>query len=129
MLKEMAHKLNLKNISFEGFQEPEPYYARSSLFCLTSTFEGFGLVLAEAMQHGCVPLAFDSYPAARDIILPGKTGELIQPFNEQEYANKLISLAANPDDLGILAENAREHIKAFSPSKISVKWNVLIQNL
>ena len=76
------------------------------------------------MQHGCVPLAFDSYPAARDIILPGKTGELIQPFNEQEYANKLISLAANPDDLGILAENAREHIKAFSPSKISVKWNV-----
>ena len=129
MLKEMAHKLNLKNISFEGFQEPEPYYARSSLFCLTSTFEGFGLVLAEAMQHGCVPLAFNSYPAARDIILPGKTGELIQPFNEQEYANKLISLAANPDDLGILAENAREHIKAFSPSKISVKWNVLIQNL
>lgn len=65
ILKEMAHKLNLKNISFEGFQEPEPYYARSSLFCLTSTFEGFGLVLAEAMQHGCVPLAFDSYPGSQ----------------------------------------------------------------
>ena len=96
---------------------------------MTSAVEGWGLTLTESMQTGVVPIAFDSYPAARDIILPGKTGELIQPFNEQEYANKLISLAANPDDLGILAENAREHIKAFSPSKISVKWNVLIQNL
>lgn len=129
MLKEMAHKLNLKNISFEGFQDPVPYYERSSFLCLTSTFEGFGLVLAEAMQHGCVPLAFDSYPAVRDIILPGKTGELIQPFNEQEYAHKLASLASNPNNLAILAENARRHIQEFSPGKISIQWNDLIQHL
>jgi len=129
MLKEMAHRLNLKNVSFEGFQDPVPYYERSSFLCLTSTFEGFGLVLAEAIQHGCVPLAFDSYPAARDIILPGKTGELVQPFNEQEYASKLASLAARPKDLAILAENARKHIQKFSPEKISIQWNDLIQHL
>ncbi len=74
MLKEMAHKLNLKNISFEGFQEPEPYYARSSLFCLTSTFEGFGLVLAEAMQHGCVPWLLTVTRQPETLFCPEKRG-------------------------------------------------------
>lgn len=127
-LKELACELSLNNVSFEGFQDPVPYYERSTLFCMTSTFEGFGLVLAEAMQHGCVPLAFDSYPAVRDIILPGETGVLIQPFDEKAYADKLISLTAHPEDLSTLSKNARKHTQVFSPEKISFQWNTLIQN-
>lgn len=47
-LKELAERLRLSNVSFEGFRNPAPYYRRASIFCMTSTFEGFGLVLPEA---------------------------------------------------------------------------------
>lgn len=83
LLKDSAQKLGLSRIVFHGFQNPGPYYSRASIFCMTSTFEGFGLVLVEAMQHGCVPIAFDSYPAVRDIISHGENGILIPPFRKK----------------------------------------------
>ena len=62
-LKIMAKEMSLTNISFEGFKSPEPYYKEASVFCLTSAYEGFGLVLVEAMSYGVVPVAFNSYGA------------------------------------------------------------------
>lgn len=50
---------------------------------MTSTFEGFGLVLPEAMQHGCVPMAFNSYAAVRDLVIPGETGILAPPLTRR----------------------------------------------
>lgn len=128
-LQDMARNLRLNNVSFEGFQQPKSYYDRSSLFCMTSTFEGFGMVLIEAMQHGCIPIAFDSYPAVRDIIIPGKTGELIQPFDESEYINKIIALFENQERLSSMAENAVHHVSRFSDKTVATAWNHVIQDL
>ncbi|MEP7142012.1 MAG: glycosyltransferase, partial [Ferruginibacter sp.] len=66
-LKAMTESLQLKNIIFAGNKNPEPYYRESKLFCLTSSYEGFPLVLGEAMQCGVVPVAFGSFAAVKDI--------------------------------------------------------------
>lgn len=71
----MACKLNLRNIEFKGTQPSEPYYAESSVLCMTSTYEGFPMVLIEAQQYGCVPMAFDSFEAVHDIIEDGENGD------------------------------------------------------
>lgn len=50
------------------------------------------MVLVEAMQFGCVPIAFDSFEAIHDVIIPEKTGELVKPFKIKDYINKLSNL-------------------------------------
>lgn len=115
------------NIKFVGRQDPRQYYERASIFCMTSIFEGFPMALTEAMQFGCVPIAFDSFPAVRDIIIPGKTGELVKPFNKKEYANKLIHLMSNENYRTQLSQKGFEYIKKFDISNILPKWIELIE--
>lgn len=125
-LKTLSRDLQLTRVSFLGFQVPTSYYQQSSIFCMTSTFEGFGMVLIEAMQYGCVPMAFDSYPAVRDIILPGRTGLLIPPFDEQEYAEQLKNLILDADRRESMVQAADAHMQQFSTLQVAKQWNQLI---
>ena len=81
VIKERAKALNIENIHFYPFQDPRPFFQRASVFCMTSRFEGFPMVLNEAIISKCIPILFDSFPAARDIIEDGKSGILIKPFD------------------------------------------------
>lgn len=47
---------------------------------MASAFEGFGLVLVEAMSYGVVPMAFNSFSNCSDIIDDDKNGILVTPF-------------------------------------------------
>lgn len=126
-LKALAQELQLSNVSFEGFRNPEPYYRRSSILCLASTFEGFGLVLPEAMQHGCVPMAFNSYAAVRDLVIPDRTGILVPPFDEEEYARRLILLMQDAPLRAAMAQAGPRHAALFSPACVVREWNSLFQ--
>lgn len=119
----------LERIYFEGFRDPAEYYKRASIFCMTSNFEGFGMVLVEAMSYGVVPLAFDSYASVRDIIECGKTGFLIKPFDLDEYAGKLAELMHNDDLRAAIGENAKKSVKKFSKEKITDEWVNLFKEL
>lgn len=126
-LKDLARELHLSNVSFEGFRNPAPYYRRSSIFCLASTFEGFGLVLPEAMQHGCVPMAFNSYAAVRDLVIPDRTGILVRPFDEEEYARQLIRLMQDAPLRASMAQAGPQHAALFSPARVVREWDSLFQ--
>ena len=81
--------LKMERVVFTGWQDPEPFYRDASILCLTSDFEGWGMVLTEAMTFGAVPVAFNSYAAITDIIDDGKNGLLVPPFSHKEFAGKL----------------------------------------
>lgn len=87
-----AEELSLTNLKFIGNSELLPYYQCSEILCMTSTYEGFGLVLTESFQNGVIPIAFKSYEAIQDIIQNNTTGILIRPFDENLYAEKLSML-------------------------------------
>ena len=67
-IKKLSSKLNLQNIFFYGFCNPKPFYETASIFCMTSSFEGLPMTLIEAMQYGVIPLAFNSFLSATDLI-------------------------------------------------------------
>jgi len=115
-----------ENIVFEGFKDPEPYYQNAKILCLTSIFEGFPMCLTEAMQFGCVPIAFDSFPAVHDVIIPGETGELVKPFNKKEYIYKLTHLMEDDNYRTQLSQKGFEYVKKFDISNILPKWIELI---
>ncbi len=121
--KRMVREIKLDRVSFEGFQDPRPYYERATIFCMTSAWETFGLVLVEAMNYGCVPVAFDSYAAAKDIIEDGKNGILVTPMDCEEYAKTLSDLMSRDSVRARLAAAAIKNSKFFSILQIVGKWN------
>lgn len=124
-----AKKLALERCIFEGFQNPLPYYNRAKIFCMTSAFEGFGLVLIEAMAYGVVPLAFHSYANVVDIIEDGVSGYIIPPFKTDEYVEKLAYLMSDNDSISCLQKSAVQKAMEFSGDKIAQKWIDLFDNI
>lgn len=119
----------LPNVTFVGFQEPKSYYEKASIFCLTSVFEGFPMCITEAMQYGCVPIAFDSFGALTDIVHDGEDGVIVKAFSENDFAKKL-SQIMNDDRLRKeLADNARKNISRYDEDKILPMWEKLFDSL
>lgn len=127
MLKKIAN--NHPTIEFKGSCDPTPFYEKASIVCLTSNYEGYGLVLTEGMQHGCVPIAFGSYPTLYDIIEPGINGEIIKAFSLNEYKTSLNKLMNNEDYRKKLSANAKTSVKKFNRKLIVDQWENLFYKL
>ena len=128
-LFEKTNRLLLKHVSFLGFQSPLSYYEEASIFCLTSAYESFGLVLVESMAYGCVPMAFESFETVTDIVNNGVDGVLVPPFEIKEYAEKLMFLMDDEDKRKEMSEKAVEKSKEFYIEKIMPQWVDLIEKL
>lgn len=125
-LEQYAVELGLENYSFVGQQLPTSYYERAKLFCMTSSFEGFGMVLTEAMQHATVPVAFDSYAAAKDIITNGQDGCLVVPFDEEQYAKQLSRLMSDEALRTQFALKGIKSVQQFSKNNVWRRWETLL---
>ena len=121
-LQEMMKDLGTKNVEFHGFQKPDQYYKEASILCMTSLYEGWGMVITEAMQHACVPILFDRFAAARDIVENGISGILIPPIDLTEYARQLKSLALNQKLREELALKAYSSVQRFDVRLIADQW-------
>lgn len=55
-LEKISEEYHLKRIFFMGHQNPEPFYKKSKIVCLTSTHEGMPMVVNEALAYGCIPV-------------------------------------------------------------------------
>jgi glycosyltransferase involved in cell wall biosynthesis len=87
-------------------------YARHAIFVLSSTYEGFGLVLIEAMSQG---LAVVSTPVgcARTMVRDGDTGVLVPARDAEALAAAVLRLAHDPAArarLGAAASQAVAHL-------------------
>ena len=128
-LKTYASSLHLENVVFEGNQNPAPYYQKASIFCMTSSYEGFGIVLIEAMNMKVVPIAFESFSTVRDIIDNNLNGVLIPPFNIGSYAEKLSELMSDNSLREIYSNNAYLKSQQFQIDIIGNKWLNLFTSL
>ena len=129
LFEEMACKLGLKRIYFEGFQEPDKYYAESPIICLSSSSEGFGMVLVEALRYQCVPIAYNSFAALSDIVINNVNGYCIPAFNENAFVKQLHHLMKNEDERNRLASNHAITLDKFAFDKISQRWLDLFEEL
>lgn len=121
--EKMSDEMKLENIEFKGYQTPSQYYIQSRSLLMVSRFEGFGMVLVEAMQYGCIPFAYNSYESLSDIIDDGVNGFMISPFDEKEYAEKLFAFLKLPDTEKFKYSNAAmKKAKSFDVSVVGCQW-------
>lgn len=128
-MENIAIELHLKNVSFRGFQNPFEYYASASIFAMTSSNEGFPMVLPEAMSHYCVPIIYNSFDAASDIITHNVNGILCKPHDIKSYAKELILLMNNTKQREQLAKEAYRKSLDFNITNIGNQWGNLFNKL
>lgn len=127
-LEAMVRKDNIAGVRFEGNVNPQSFYERASIMCMTSIYEGTPMVIIEAMQCGCVPMVYGTYAAAHDMIDDGVDGFVVPPFNEGLYAEKLSQLMDDEDLRLRMKKNAIASSKRFDSDAILDQWEGLLLN-
>lgn len=129
-LLEQIKELNLKNVEMLGFQNNiEDFYINSSIYVLTSRFEGFPMVLLEAQKKGLPIVSFDCDTGPSEIVVHNRNGYLIENGNIEECANKLLKLMNDKEVLKYFSKNAVEDSKRFDLKQIVDKWENILDTL
>lgn len=124
-LEVMKHQsLNIPNIVFTGFTDPKVYYKKASVLCMTSNYEGWPMVLAEAMAHGVVPMSYESYSAIHDILKDDV--QIVSPFSIREYVEKLSTIMRNESLRLTLAAEGYRTVEQYTVNRIADKWEAFM---
>ncbi len=127
-LEKRVIEKQISNINFYGFQDPRPFLQRSKIFCMTSAFEGFPMVLVESQAYGVVPFAFNSFSSLTDIIEHEKTGLIIKPYDIKEYIDQLSRLMEDDKSRIKMGQTAYDSLDKFKPELIAEHWKKLFEN-
>lgn len=104
-------------------------YQGSSIFTLPSRFEGFGLVIIEAMACGVPVITFDCENGPRNILTNNQDGILVKPFDIDEYADSLLRLIQDDELRSQMGKCAHESSKRYLIEDIAQKWKDLFDEI
>ena len=131
MLEHLVNDAKLQDVVI--IHQPTPQimdrYLESSIFVLTSRFEGFGMVLIEAMACGLPVVSFNCPWGPADIIKNEEDGFLVEYLNTDEEAERICQLIENPLLRKTMGTNARKNIKRYERDNVMKQWTELFEKL
>ncbi len=104
-------------------------YAKSSLLVMSSNYEGFPMVMIEAMACGVPVISFDFQSGPRDIIQDGENGFLVKNGDIEGLANAMMKLMQDAGLRKKFSDNALKITDTYSEQKIMDKWTNLFNTL
>ncbi len=104
-------------------------YVRSSLMVMSSHYEGFPMVMIEAMACGVPVVSFDYQCGPRDIIDDGVNGRLVENDNIEALANAMSDLMTDEHFRKSMAQQARKVVDTYSEETIMKQWIDLFKSL
>ena len=130
LLHQMKSDFGLENVIFHGIQKnPYPFLKFADLFILSSRYEGFGMVLIEAMSFGIPCVSFDCNYGPSDIIKNNEDGFLVKNGDENDFAEKLQLLMKDENLRREKGEKARVNVERFLPENVVKNWDELFKKI
>lgn len=121
---------NIKNVTLCGTtNQISKELSKSSICVSTSYYEGFSLVLLEAITHGVPCVAFDCPYGPRTIIEDGKCGYLVENGHIPQFVEKLCTLMENEQLRLEFSKASIERSKFFNIDAIMLQWKKLFEEL
>lgn len=130
-LQRLIKQLDLQNkVCLTGLQaNPFPFFAKASLFLLSSDYEGFGRVLIESMVCGCPIISHDCPVGPREVLQNGQCGVLTPDNSPPTLAKAMVQLMQNPKRQQQLVENGYRRCEDFEQHSLTQKYiNFLTQS-
>ncbi|WP_167525762.1 glycosyltransferase family 4 protein [Cupriavidus oxalaticus] len=108
--------------------DPAQAYGRASVFCLSSRYEGFGLVLIEAMAFGLPIVSTDCEAGPRELLEPGQDSLVVPADNADALAEALLTAIRQPDTANRLSAEARRKASWFAVERLALQWDALVKS-
>jgi glycosyltransferase involved in cell wall biosynthesis len=105
------------------------HYLYSSIFVSTSRWEGFGLVITEAMECGLPVVAFDNSGPKEIINKPDINGILVKDYNVVKFAEEVIKLIEDDNKRRSMSLEAIKRAQDFKIDKVIKQWNEIMEIL
>ena len=129
-LKKDIKDAKLSNISIHPYTNNiSKEYATSSICVLTSRYEGFSLVILEALRHGVPCITFDCPYGPKDLVDHEKCGYVIDNGNIDLFAEKLCYLINNHEIRKKFSEAAVNKGHSYQVDTIMNQWKLLFESL
>lgn len=130
-LDKLANDLQVSNTIH--FHEPvkniSEKYKEASIYVMSSRYEGFGMVLTEAMAYGVPCVSFDCPFGPSDIISNNTNGILVENDNIDGLSEAIITLISDSEKRNRMGSNARKSVEYYFPERIASIWDNLFKNL
>ncbi|HFJ9475914.1 TPA: glycosyltransferase [Bacillus cereus] len=129
ILGEGEEKTNLQNLIKQldvedtvflmGFQKnPYSWIEKADIFVLSSRFEGFGMVIAEAMALGVPIVSTDCPSGPAELLDNGKYGMLVESQNEEKMCEAIKEMLNNEEIRKVFKNKGLERITHFDENSI-----------
>jgi len=126
ILVKMIRKKNLEDkVILKGSLKSEELvelYSSGSIFISTSRWEGFGLVITEAMAFGLPVISFNNH-GPQEILKDGEFGVLIERNNLKDFLCRLSELIDDSGKREFYQKKSLERVKDFRKEIIFNEWN------
>lgn len=131
-LEEEADQLQIQDhVRFVGFQEnPYAFFRQADVFVLTSTTEGFGHVIVEALATGTPVVSTRCKPGGEEVLAHGAYGDLVEVGNVDELAASILkTLELSDHARASRIAKGRERAEQFAAEKIVKQYEAVFMEV
>ena len=130
----LEHKISQLNLTDKVNILPpthnvEMWYLDSSIYAMTSRYEGLPMVLIEAQSMGLPIISYACHCGPKDVITDGEDGFLIDYGDKNNFILKLREMMSDFNRLKLMGVKAKENSKRFDEDLIMKKWMDLFKSI
>jgi glycosyltransferase involved in cell wall biosynthesis len=131
MLQEMIDEKGLqKTVKLNGpTKNIGKEYSESSMLVMSSHYEGFPMVMIEAMACGLPAVSFDFKCGPRDIIQEGENGLVVKDGDVDGLAEAMMTLMRDDELRQRMGENAKKVVETYSEERVMRMWVELFEEV